>query len=71
MDKPLTVLNKSVGKRVIVTLRGRVEYRGVLSGFDPHMNLVLTGAEEHVDGTQVGVRETAILRGDGVIYIAA
>ena len=71
MDKPLTVLNKAVGSRVIVTLRGRVEYRGVLSGFDPHMNLVLTGAEEHVDGTQVAVRETAILRGDGVIYIAA
>jgi len=70
MDKPLTVIGASVGKRVIVTLRGRVEYRGVLSGFDPHMNLVLSGAEEIVDGKQVGVRETAILRGDGVIYIA-
>lgn len=71
MDKPLSIISQAVGRRVIVVLRGRVEYRGTLSGYDPHMNLVLTGAEERVDGEQVAVRETAILRGDGVIYIAA
>jgi small nuclear ribonucleoprotein len=70
MLKPLSVLNKAVGNRVIVELRGRLEYRGVLDGYDPHMNLVLKGAEELVDGELVRNHESTILRGDSVIYIA-
>jgi small nuclear ribonucleoprotein len=70
MIKPLTVLNKAMGSRVIVELRGRLEYRGVLDGYDPHMNLVLKGAEELLDGEKVRTHETTVLRGDSVIYIA-
>ena len=41
MMKPLSVLNQAVGKNVMVELKGRKEYRGVLDGYDPHMNVVL------------------------------
>lgn len=70
MLKPLNVLNKAMGSRVIVELRGRLEYRGVLDGYDPHMNLVLKGAEELQDGEKVRTHETTVLRGDSVIFIA-
>ncbi len=70
MIKPLTVLNNAMGSRVIVELRGRLEYRGVLDGYDPHMNLVLKGAEEVQDGEKVRTHETTVLRGDSVIYIS-
>ena len=70
MPKPLDVLNKAVGSRVIVELRGRMEYRGVLDGYDPHMNLVLRGAEELQDGEKVRTHEITVLRGDSVIYIS-
>ena len=38
-DRPLYILNKSIGNRGIVELRNKREYRGVLVGYDPHMNL--------------------------------
>lgn len=70
MHKPLNVLNEAMGSRVVVELRGRLEYRGVLDGYDPHMNLVLKGAEELHDGERVRTHETTVIRGDSVIFIA-
>jgi small nuclear ribonucleoprotein len=70
MLKPLSVLNKAMGSRVIVELRGRLEYRGVLDGYDPHMNLVLKTVEELHDGEKVCTHEMTVLRGDSVIYIS-
>ena len=70
MIKPLSVLNEAMGSRVIVELRGRLEYRGVLDGYDPHMNLVLKSAEELHDGEKVRTHEMTVLRGDSVIYIS-
>ena len=68
--KPLYMLNQNIGKRVIVELKGGREYRGVLDGYDPHMNIVLKSAEEHVNKQLKGVLELAIVRGDNVIYIS-
>ena len=70
MLKPLTVLNQAMGSRVIVELRGRIEYRGVLDGYDPHMNLVLKSADEIHDGEKIRTHEMTVLRGDSVIYIS-
>ena len=50
MMKPLTVLSQAANKNVIVELKGRREYRGVLDGYDPHMNVVLRNAEEYHEG---------------------
>jgi len=70
MMKPLTILNQAVNKNVIVELKGKREYRGVLDGYDPHMNLVLKNAEEILNGETVRKLSLAIVRGDNVIYIS-
>ncbi|MFA5772332.1 MAG: LSM domain-containing protein [Thermoplasmata archaeon] len=70
MNKPLTLLNQNLNNRVIVALRGKIEYRGVLDGYDPHMNLVLKNVEEVVGEVTKGTLNTAIIRGDNVIYIS-
>jgi small nuclear ribonucleoprotein len=60
------VLNR---QPVIVSLRGNREIRGILQGYDVHINLVLDRAEEMVEGV-VQKRGTLIVRGDNVIYIS-
>ncbi len=70
MRKPLSVLNQSINSHVIVELKAKREYRGVLDGYDPHMNLVLKNAEELVAGESVRKMDVAIVRGDNVIYIS-
>ncbi len=70
MMKPLAVLNKSINQQVMVELKGKRGYRGVLDGYDPHMNLVLKNAEETHEGQVVRKMETTIVRGDNVIYIS-
>ncbi len=69
-DRPLYILNKSIGNRVIVELRNKREYRGVLVGYDPHMNLVLKTAEEIHDNEVMRKLELVIVRGDNVVYIS-
>src|SRR2546428_3540020 len=46
MIKPLSLLNQRISSNVMVELKGGRGYRGILDGFDPHMNLVLRNAEE-------------------------
>ena len=70
MLKPLSVLNANINHQVIVELKAGREYRGKLEGFDPHMNIVLKGAEERMDDEVVRKLDIAILRGDNVIYIS-
>ena len=70
MMKPLAVLNKAINQQVIVELKGKRGYRGVLDGYDPHMNLVLKNAEEIHDNQVTRKVESIIVRGDNVIYIS-
>jgi len=68
--RPLEILDQVLNRQpVIVSLKGGREIRGILQGYDVHMNLVLDKAEEEIDGvvTKVG---TLIVRGDNVIYIS-
>jgi len=69
-QKPLNALNNALNNRVIVELKGRREYRGVLDGYDLHMNLVLKDAQEMIDGEVKREIPLTILRGDTVIYIS-
>jgi len=57
-NRPLDVLEESVGNVVTVHLKGGEQYEGVLAGYDQHMNLVV---EEDEDIT--------IIRGDNVVSI--
>lgn len=70
MQRPLTVLNQSMNNRVIVELKGNRQYRGVLDGYDPHMNLVIKSAEELINNEVKRKVEITIVRGDNVIYIS-
>ncbi|MDN7024736.1 RNA-binding protein [Methanoculleus sp. FWC-SCC1] len=67
--RPLDILDQVLNRQpVIISLKGGREIRGVLQGYDVHMNLVLDKAEDEVDGT-VRKLGTLIVRGDNVIYI--
>jgi len=68
--RPLDILDQVLNRQpVIVSLKGGRELRGVLQGYDVHMNLVLDKAEE-VEGGQARSVGTLIVRGDNVIYIS-
>jgi small nuclear ribonucleoprotein len=67
--RPLDILDQVLNRQpVIISLKGGREIRGILQGYDVHMNLVLDKAEEEADGT-VQKLGTLIVRGDNVIYI--
>lgn len=70
MIKPLDLLNRTLSNRVIVELRSNKEYRGILDGYDQHMNLVLKNAEELLEGKTTRTLEVAVVRGDSVIFIS-
>ncbi|MEK6851328.1 MAG: LSM domain-containing protein [Candidatus Thermoplasmatota archaeon] len=70
MIKPLSLLNQSINSSVMVELKGGRGYRGILDGFDPHMNLVLKNAEELLNNEAQRRVELAIVRGDNVIYVS-
>jgi len=57
-ERPLDVLEASVGQDVTVRLKDGEEYEGQLAGYDQHMNLVLDDGED-----------TTIIRGDNVVSI--
>jgi small nuclear ribonucleoprotein len=75
------ILQQSVGKNVLVKLKGRRSVRGKIKGFDKQMNIVMTEAVEILEQpannnspekgkdqeSQVG---DALIRGDNVITIA-
>jgi len=68
--RPLDILDQVLNRQpVIVSLKGGREIRGILQGYDVHMNLVLDKAEETENG-QVQKVGTLIVRGDNVIYIS-
>lgn len=69
--KPLDILNKSLKSPVIVKIRGGREFRGVLDGYDLHMNLVLRDAEELDSDTSVkNIMGEILVRGDNVVYVS-
>ncbi|MCX8203394.1 MAG: LSm family protein [Nitrososphaeria archaeon] len=69
-DITLKLLNRSLGNQVLIKLRSGRMIRGVLVGFDQHMNVVLIPAEEvQQDGSENRLG-TVILRGDNIVMIS-
>jgi small nuclear ribonucleoprotein len=69
-SRPFDLLNDSIGKDVLVLLKGNVQIRGKLKAFDVHMNIVLENSEELVNGETKTKYGNVILRGDSVIMIS-
>jgi small nuclear ribonucleoprotein len=57
-NRPLDVLESTVGDEVTVSLKDGEVHEGVLVGYDQHMNLVVEADED-----------TTIIRGDNVVSI--
>lgn len=64
------ILEESLGKRVLLRLRGNRSLRGKLQGFDQHMNLVLEDANDITHPDDIQNLGTIIVRGDNVIIIS-
>jgi len=64
------ILERSVGKIVLVRLRGGTSLRGKLEGFDQHMNLVLVDTDDVSVSDDVKKLGAIILRGDNVVMIS-
>ena len=67
--RPLDVLDKAKGKRVLIRLKNGVEITGVLQAFDLHLNIWLEEADERKDDVQVKLGST-LVRGDTVILVS-
>ena len=69
LELTIKMLKKSLNKSVIVKIKGGRLIRGLLVGFDEHLNLVLKNAEFIYEGgtEQIG---DVVLRGDNVILIS-
>jgi len=65
---PLSLLEKSVDKRVSLLLKDNRILEGTLIGFDDYLNMVLDNTEE-TNADQVKRLGTVILRGNNVVSI--
>lgn len=66
----LQVLEDSLGKTVLLRLRGGKSIRGKLSGFDQHLNLVLEKTEDVTDTNEIEELGLILVRGDNVVMIS-
>jgi len=70
VDMAVKELETSMGKVVLIKLKGGKVIRGNLQGFDQHMNLSLEKAEEVSEDGQSNSLGTLIVRGDNIIMIS-
>lgn len=64
------ILEESLGKTVLIRLRGGKSLRAKLKGFDQHLNLVLDETEDTTDPENVKKLGILIVRGDNVVIIS-
>ena len=64
------LLEESLGKVVLVRLKGNRSLRGRLKGFDQHLNLVLEDAEDISNPNDPKKLGVIIVRGDNVVLIS-
>lgn len=69
-DMAVRVLDESVGKVVLIKLKGGKIIRGTLQGFDQHMNLLLEASEEIFEEGKKTSLGTIVVRGDNVVIIS-
>lgn len=69
MVMPLSLLEKSVNKRVLLLLKDSRLLEGTLIGFDDYLNMVLDDTSE-TNGDQVKRLGMVILRGNNVVSIS-
>ncbi|MGD2247168.1 MAG: small nuclear ribonucleoprotein [Candidatus Methanofastidiosia archaeon] len=69
-EKPLDLVHNSLEKNVLVELRGNRVFRGILKGYDQHLNLVVADTEELSDDEVFRKLGYIVIRGANVVYLA-
>ncbi len=69
--RPLDMLNRARGQRIIVELKNGKQLVGKLDAFDIHINVVLQDCEERVDGEVKRKLGNVFVRGDTIILVSA
>jgi small nuclear ribonucleoprotein (snRNP)-like protein len=69
MSRPIDVLDRSKGKRVIVRLKNGSEITGTLQAFDLHLNIWLEEAEETREDKKIKLG-SVLIRGDTVLLVS-
>ena len=64
------IMEESLGKTILVQLRGGRKLRGKLKSFDQHLNLLLEETEDITNAENARKLGAIILRGDKVIIIS-
>ncbi len=70
LERPLDALNEAKGKKVVVELKDRTVFVGVLRTFDIHINLVMDETEELQNDAVKRKLGRVIIRGDNIILIS-
>jgi len=68
-SRPIDVLEKSRGKKVIVKLKNGADITGSLQAFDLHLNIWLEDAEEIKNDTKTRFG-SVLVRGDTIVLIS-
>lgn len=69
MALPLDVLEKAMDQKLCLLLKDSRVIEGKLNGYDEYMNMVLSDAEETLEGKKRRLG-TVILRGNNVVSIS-
>ena len=69
IKKPINILQKAVHKQVSIRLKNDHEYKGKMMNIDQYMNVILTDAEEHSDGSLKANYGKLVIRGNNVLFI--
>ena len=70
VDMAVKVLDESLGKIVLIKLKGSKVIRRNLHGFDQHMNLLLDNSVELLEEGKSNEIGTIVVRGDNVVMIS-
>lgn len=66
-DRPIDVLDKAKGKKVILKLKNGEEITGTLKALDLHLNLWLDEAEVQKNDMKIRLGNV-LVRGDTIVY---
>tara|TARA_B100001013_G_C24334395_1_gene333936 strand:- start:217 stop:447 length:231 start_codon:yes stop_codon:yes gene_type:complete len=69
VDVSEKILGENIGNSVLIKLKEDKVIRGLLKGFDQHMNLILSDSEEILDEGNVDLG-VIVVRGDNVVMIS-
>ncbi|KAG4103159.1 LSM-domain-containing protein [Neocallimastix lanati (nom. inval.)] len=69
---PLELIDKCIGSRIWVIMKGEREFVGTLSGFDDYVNMVLEDVTEYEDtpqGRKITQQEQILLNGNNICML--